>query len=90
LRLFGRVAGPIKEPIDYPVRIRATVRWPRCGIEISERHPEDWRRGVEQGLLRAQILDTDTIKVVEIEWELTDVDKCGTYFEIEPMEEHNA
>ncbi len=90
LRLFGKAAGPVKEPIDYPVRIKATVRWPRCGVEVSERHPGDWRLGVEQGLVRSQLLDPDAIKTVEIAWELTDVDKCGTMIEIEPMEEHNV
>ncbi len=87
LRLFGRAAGPVKEPIDYPVRIRATIRWPRCGVEITDRHPGNWRIGVEQGLAKVGIVSLDLIKDVEIGWELVDVNLFGTLIEISPLDD---
>ncbi len=89
LRLWGQGIGPIKTPIDYPIRIRATVRWPRNGVEIDEHRPGQWAIGVKDGLVRAKFVAADLIKRVEVGWELVDVDKCGTFFEIEPMEEHS-
>ncbi len=87
LRLWGQGIGPIKTPIDYPIRVKATVRWPRCGVPITDRHPIDWRSGIEHGLVRAGLMTADMIKDVDIEWELVSVEKCGTFFVIESTEE---
>ncbi len=65
LRLWGQGIGPIKTPIDYPVRVKATVRWPRCGVPVIDRHPEDWRLGVKDGLVRAGLVTKELIKNVQ-------------------------
>jgi hypothetical protein len=89
LRLWGQGIGPIKEPIDYPVKVSVTVRWPKCGNQVEDWHPGYWRRGVEGGLARARLVPTELIKSVAVGWELVGVSECGTLIEIEQMEEHS-
>ncbi len=89
LRLWGQGIGPIKTPIDYPIRVKATVRWPRCGVAVEQWHPGQWRLGIEGGMLRSGLVMPGFLRSVEVAWELVGVAECGTMIEFKSTEEHD-
>ncbi len=82
LRLWGRNVGAI----TYPVNVKATVRWPRCGVAVTENHETQWKNGIANGLVKSGLVQDEMIEItdVDVSWELVNVDLCGTQITINP------